>query len=244
MTVTNCEEALPSAWQLQIRAHQWYLRNFLRLSLMAWRQPEAQHDAAEFLEYILPRFTWFPSLFSWSARLWVGDELQRETHQAVHLLHLNAPDGLISSSLQDTINAWHQQHQLHALDSAPSKLALQLSRFRQNSNGQYVKHGIPINLRSPISLPVFRSDQRTECSWSAYVIQAALIHIGPNMQAGHYRAALIDSGPSDGLIWYTDDNRAATSVNLSDVGLNDEISTNCYVLYCQATSSGARRGRD
>ena len=51
------------------------------------------------------------------------------------------------------------------------------------------------------------------------------------MQAGHYRAALIDSGPSDGLIWYTDDNRAATSVNLSDVGLNDG-----------ATSSGARKG--
>ena len=112
--------------QLQIREHQWYPRNFLRLSLMAWRQPEAQHDAAEFLEYILPRFTWFPSLFSWSVRLWVGDELQRETHQAVHLLHLNAPDGLISSNLQDAIRAWHQQPQLHALDSAPSKLVLQL----------------------------------------------------------------------------------------------------------------------
>ena len=93
---------------------------------MAWRQPEAQHDVAEFLTYILPRFNWFPSLFSWSARLWASNELQCEANREVNLLHLNARDGLISSCIQDTVNAWRQQHQLHALDSAPDVLVLQV----------------------------------------------------------------------------------------------------------------------
>ena len=48
MTMANCEEALPSAWQQQLRAQKWYPRSFLRLHLMAWRQSEAQHDVAEF----------------------------------------------------------------------------------------------------------------------------------------------------------------------------------------------------
>ena len=174
MTMANCEDALPSAWRLQIRARHWCPRNFLRLPLMTWRQPEAQHDVAEFLTYILPRFAWYPSLFSWSVRLWIGDEIQREAHQAVHLLHLSAPDGLISSNLQATIGAWHQQHQLRALDSAPSMLVIQLPRFRQTDTGQYVKHGIPINLRSPISIPVFHNEQSIERNWREYVTQAAL----------------------------------------------------------------------
>ena len=153
MTMTNRDGAVPQAWQLQIRGRKWCPRNFLRLSLMTWRQPEAQHDAAEFLAHVLPRFSWYPTLFSWSVRYQFGDGLRREAHTAVHLLHLNAPDGLISSNLQDTINAWYQQHQLHALDSAPSMLLLQLPRFRQNGLDSTVNMVFRSTFAAPFTSP-------------------------------------------------------------------------------------------
>ena len=143
-------------------------------------------------------------------------------------------NGLVTfERIQDTVNAWHQQHQLHALDSAPNVLVLQLPRFRQTSHGQYVKHGIPVDLHSPVSLPIYRDAQTIECDWHTYKVRAALVHLGPSMLAGHYRAALIESGHAGDVIWYTDDNREATSVSLNDAGAQDEVSTNCYVLYCQ-----------
>ena len=88
MTMTSLEEALPQAWKLQLRGRAWYPRNFLRLSLAAWRLPEAQHDAAEFLTYLLPRIVWYPTVFSWSVRCQIGDGLHREDHADVRLLHL------------------------------------------------------------------------------------------------------------------------------------------------------------
>ena len=109
LKMANCEDVLPSAWQQQLRAHKWNPRNFFRLHLMAWRQPEAQHDVAEFLTYMLPKFNWFPTFFSWSARLWVDHQVQCEAHPGVNVLQLSAPDGLISSCIQDTVYAWHQQ---------------------------------------------------------------------------------------------------------------------------------------
>ena len=238
MTMTNLDEALPQAWRLQVRGRAWYPRNFLRLSLAAWRLPEAQHDAAEFLTYLLPRIAWYPTVFSWSVRCQIGDGLHKEAHANVRLLHLNAPDGLISSDLQDTIAAWHQQHQLHGLDSAPSVLLLQLPRFRQDSSGRYVKHGIHINVCRSLRFPVFTHEHGIECRWQEYTIHAALIHIGPTMTAGHYRAALMDPGSSADHIWYTDDNRAATSVDLNHAVHIDEIYANCYVLYCHTANPG------
>ena len=236
LKMANCEEALPSAWKHQLSTHKWNPRHFFRLHLMAWRQPEAQHDVAEFLTYMLPKFNWFPTFLSWSARLWVDHQIQCEAHSGVNVLQLSAPDGLISSCLQDTVRAWHQQHQLHALDSAPRVLVLQLPRFRQNSQGQYVKHGIPVNLHNPINIPVFRNAQTIDCEWRSYIVCAALVHLGQAMNAGHYRAALIQSGHAGDVIWYTDDNRGAASVELTDVGTRDEISANCYVLYCLSTA--------
>ena len=238
MTMTNLEEALPQAWKLQIRGRAWYPRNFLRLSLAAWRLPEAQHDAAEFLTYLLPRIMWYPTVFSWSVRYQIGDGLHREDHADVRLLHLNAPDGLISSDLQDTIDAWHHQRQLHALDSAPGILLLQLPRFRQDGTGRCVKHGIPINIRRSFRFPVFTHEHGIECRWQEYTVQAALIHIESTMTAGHYRAALMDPGSSVDQLWYTDDNRVATSVDLNHAVHIDEIYTNCYVLYCHTARPG------
>ena len=64
------------------------------------------------------------------------------------------------------------------------------------------------------------------------------------MNTGHYRAALMDPGSSADQLWYTDDNRAATSVNLNDNMHMEEISTNCYALYCHAVDPGGAGAGD
>ena len=76
----------------------------------------------------------------------------------------------------------------------------------------FVKHSIPLNLNTrDISLPVFTHPDALEVRWQAYRITTAILHLGPNRQQGHYRAAAFLPGQS--RLWYSDDNQAAVEMS-------------------------------
>ena len=58
----------------------------------------------------------------------------------------------------------------------------------------------------------------------AYILRAAVVHVGNTLTEGYYRAALYD----DARILYTDDNKVATVATRKNL---KEISSNAYVLY-------------
>ena len=115
----------------------------------------------------------------------------------------------------------HQPH-AHVL----THLYIQLPRYRETPQG-FVKHSIPLNLNTrDISLPVFTHPDALEVRWQAYRITTAIVHLGPNRQQGHYRAAAFLPGQS--RLWYSDDNQAA--VEMSHIPA--QVSEQCYVLGC------------
>ena len=174
--------------------------------MLGWRQPDQQHDVVEFMQFLLPRIPWLGSAFMWGARLIDRGGIVRHIHQPnAHVLPLHPPDGMCDSNLQNTINAWHQQYAIHGLCQAPTHLYIQLPRYRETPQG-FVKHSIPLNLNTrDISLPVFTHPDALEVRWQAYRITTAIVHLGPNRQQGHYRAAAFLPGQS--RLWYSDDNR-------------------------------------
>ena len=214
-----------------MRHTSWYPPSLLRFHLLTWRDMHRQHDAAEFLQFILPKLSWVPSRHEWSARLEVDGACRRESgNPQEHVLGLTPPDGLQSSNIQDTIEAWHRQVHTHALHSAPECIFLQLPRFREH-NGVIVKRRIPLDLYPPtLHLPVFRHPDSLACDWTEYHIHAAIVHLGEGTTNGHYRTLLIQS-QADGSSVLTDDNAEASSLRHND-NLMCLARENCYVLAC------------
>ena len=218
---------VPEAWQRAQAQGTWTPANVLRFTMLGWRQPDQQHDVVEFMQFLLPRIPWLGSAFMWGARLIDRGGIVRHIHQPnAHVLPLDPPDGMCDSNLQNTINAWHQQYAIHGLCQAPTHLYIQLPRYRETPQG-FVKHSIPLNLNTrDISLPVFTHPDALEVRWQAYRITTAIVHLGPNRQQGHYRAAAFLPGQS--RLWYSDDNQAA--VEMSHIPA--QVSEQCYVLGC------------
>ena len=218
---------VPEAWQRAQAQGTWIPANVLRFTMLGWRQPNQQHDVVEFMQFLLPRIPWLGSAFVWGARLTDRGRIVRHIHQPnSHVLPLDPPDGICDSNLQNTINAWHQQFAIHGLCQAPTHLYIQLPRYRETPQ-TFVKHSIPLNLNQrDISLPVFTHPDTLEVRWQAYSITTAIVHLGPNRQQGHYRAAAFLPGQS--RLWYSDDDQAA--VEMSHIPA--QVSEQCYVLGC------------
>ena len=118
----------------------------------------------------------------------------------MHVLILNPPDGLCSATLQDTINAWNQQHVDHASTCIPHQLFIALPRYRQHED-VVVKHRIFLNLTNKeIVLTVFTGEGSLQVTWEAYSITTAIVHLGEHTCAGHYRTAFFFAGLRHGVV--------------------------------------------
>ena len=135
---------VPEAWRKAMQSLTWTPTQFLQFQLMGWRQPRRQHDASEFMQFILPRLAWANCSFSWPAKRDIAGDPRKVQVQQVqgagdtHVMQLNPPDGLCAANFQDTI--------------------IELPRYKQTEAG-IVKHRIPLNLEEKvISLPVFMGE--------------------------------------------------------------------------------------
>ena len=203
---------------------EWSPVNFLRFLLIGWRQPHIQHDAAEFIQFLMPRLG---DGFSWGARIQVEGQVEEFLRSGnTRILLMVTPDGLCSSDIQQFINQWHEQARTHALHSAPKHMYTQLPRYRETPSG-IVKHTIPLDLhRKEIMLPVFTSQANADVSWKIYDITTAIIHLGPNQNSGHYRVAAFT--PDHTNCWYSNDNQVAERMSV----IPEEIKEESYILGC------------
>ena len=218
---------IPDTWIRAMTGGEWNPVNLLCFQLVGWRQPHIQHDAAEFIQFLMPKLGWLGDGFSWGARLQVEGQVEEFLHSGnTSILLMVTPDGLCCSDIQQFINQWHAQAHTHALHSTPQHIYIQLPRYRETPGG-IVKHTIPIDLNSrEIMLSVFTSQSNTEVSWKFYDITTAIVHLGPTQNSGHYRVAALM--PDHATCWYSNDNQAAEQMSV----IPAEVQEQCYILGC------------
>ena len=125
-----------------------------------------------------------------------------------NVISLTLPDSRVQ--LQELVDAWHDQVGIHALIEEAPVVLRQLGRYR---NGRKIISELRL-MRTSLCR-VFRRAFGVcvcVCVWLIYRPIAAIIHLGPHAQEGHYRTVL-RSGDS----WaYTDDNVEAAPCDIDD----------------------------
>ena len=174
----------------------WEVRAWTRL-VRDWPEPHRQQDAGEFLNFLAPAIS--PSCVAcrWQRRR-SSLLLHSEAHTAQVVdqgglwplyLHEAIPFTNPPISLQKLVITWRNQAERHALERTPDLLVLQVNRF--GTEGRKVL--APLGISTSIYIPVFRGSSIGTTS-QRYVLQAIVYHLGPDMQAGHYRTALCSRG--------------------------------------------------
>ena len=99
--------------------HVWHSFTWKAI-LAGWSRPLLQHDVAEFLYFICPKFPLFDSMNGhWQAREQT-DSTCRITDRAIPLpLEFNSDEADRPCLVQDLIDGWHHQAQVHGLLRRP-----------------------------------------------------------------------------------------------------------------------------
>ena len=193
---------------------------------LRWRDPQRQHDAAEFLQHLVQVDATLGHLSSWkviSGALSQVEGIPRELGgRGCILVPVRNEAGVSFSTLQDCVHAWHEQMLLHVLDTGATHAVIQLDRFIRR--GLFVQKDLtPISHgEGRLLLPVLADAD--EFRWCPYRIKSIVLHIGPTSVSGHYRMAYFDAGE----MRITDDNRPPEKVSLSD-----RVAERAYMFFVQ-----------
>ena len=194
--------------------------------MLGWREARRQHDVAEFLDHLLPK------VLGHTGHEWSSRELLPEgvVHRLVgplnQCLTLPAPS-FPTPDLQELVNRWHHQETMHALQSSPRWLFLQLPRFAVRS-GRVRKNHQPFLMAGELMMPVFSSADSLDVAWCTYRICAYIRHHGTSPRSGHYTVVL--SGSSQYLM---NDDADPKPV---DEQISEDTSVSMYVLVMHLAS--------
>ena len=162
-----------------------------RMLLHNWGNPQMQHDAAEFLAFLLSKlqantFTW-----GWEAR--IGNETDtasevadRGNSQQAITLDLPGQEG--PYDLQLLLNTWHEQAHTHALTGDATLLMFRLARYRQQEGG-IVRNNCVVTWASSVCIPIFDGQGNSSVA-QEFVIQAVVMHHGHTLHSGHYTLSM------------------------------------------------------
>ena len=203
--------------------------------LLDWPRPQLQHDVAAFASHALPRLR--SALMS---GLWLAkreDPHCRTVDEGpLHMpLPIPIPDG--ACTLQECVDAWHQQDALHALGNASPLILIQLGRFRHRSHRHVRKYQGLLLLDELVFIPIFEEGLRTQLQ--SYKPISGVFHIGNTPASGHYRAFLCeaDNAGADEIpehqgtldnAYVTDDGIIPQKLERRD---HDLILTNAYLVW-------------
>ena len=191
---------------------------FWRMMMRDWARPEAQHDIAEFLQFIVWKF---PGLEDRVSVLWASKSEELGSINC-HDGGCSAPvllrpptqclEGEGSVTMQQLVDLWHRQDRLHAALRCPETLILQASRFHFD-----VHTGVTTKLRyeiipdSELLFPVFIEGMSVV--HERFRLRSFALHIGSAPDRGHYKAIMLDS---DDNTYLFDDGVAAAPCSASD----------------------------
>ena len=187
----------------------------------AWPNPQLQHDAAEFLQHLAQHDGLVQDLSVWHTIAVGGEGAPRmDTGRGVILIPVRNDAYEPHSLLQDCVQAWHEQLQLHVVRSGTEFVVLQLNRFhrqgpftRKDTTSIAMADGV-------VLLPIGGSDG--DVQWQPYQILSLVVHLGPTPVSGHYRAVHFNAGD----MCITDDNVRASRTNPAD-----RIAERAYLVF-------------
>ena len=164
--------------------------------LRSWTNVHEQQDAAEFVTYLFGHST--PEAYHgrWESRMLVEDPDDSTDTMAIHesgLTSIPLVLEIAGPSLQHSIYAWHTQARVHALCSPPPPLLLlQLKRFRSTVMLATVKDRTHVMAQAGeiVRLHCFYNDVDTSTFLQQYRVVGTVFHVGTELKAGHYKAAL------------------------------------------------------
>ena len=207
--------------------------------LQGWSRPHRQHDVGAFACHALAKLRNDLMFGNWIARL--ADPISRDLDSGPQHLPITVviPEG--ASSIQECIQAWHQQHTLHALGVAPPLLVLQLGRFRQRASRHVAKYRGILTLQGVVNMPCYNDAQQgLDVHMVPYKIISGVFHIGATPSSGHYRALLSEAGDEQGFrnlgvpdcilqnAFETDDHRVPRQLDPTE---HDLVLTNMYLVW-------------
>ena len=182
--------------------------------LRHWSRPSAQHDALEFLLYMLRQANVADRLGEWQARRQEDGEVG-VVDRGIHV-QLALPRRR-DHSIHVLLNNWQSGPHVAGYIHAPALVLIQVGRFLPDGSGRLHRHTNSVqHLLDVINLPVFMQD--LQIMYVQYKPVAALCHYGGIPTSGHYVSFLLDSARGD--VWKCDDNMAPIAISLEDAGLN------------------------
>ena len=195
---------------------------FWRTLLEEWQAPHAQHDIAEFLLFVVQKC---PALLDTIGAHWAAREIREGALRVVDS-GCSAPRGLIpppsgsaSVTVQQLVDIWHHQDQVHALLAPSHNVVLQAGRFSFDIHTGFshkLQYRIlPSRVRSLCLLMPF------EPAPAKYRLDSYVLHLGESLKHGHYKAMMLVQNVFDVL----DDNVS------SKVCPDNEFEESCFNSY-------------
>ena len=190
--------------------------------LGTWAQPEAQHDVAEFMSYVLQATPIDGMAGMWSA--FQGDRHTDESDLSTTALPLVV---FRMRHVQQCIDSWHVDGETRRyLLITPKLLVIQLLRFRLVS-GRIRKLTSKVDIPVRLTLPALMDVRPSTIS---YRVSAGIFHLGGTPSSGHYRSFVRHLDPSGSLSCIvTDDNRRP---EVTTPQIDELIKSNAYLLFC------------
>ena len=226
--------ARPASSDVHVRqpVNLWSTRPW-NVIVRAWQEPNRQHDAGEFLQFLAPKLAITHAADCWQAREITETSITQVMDQgtlwpltltaplAAPLHHVSPTPPAVDQpiSLQRLVIMWRNQASRHAMLSEPAWLPLQVCRF--TPQGQ--KCHRPVQISDAVYLPSFVGHTLQTTS-TRYQLTAIIYHLGISLLAGHYRAALCARGS---IVSITDDGISAQPASEAEI---QSVYRNSYIF--------------
>ena len=207
--------------------------------MQTWSRPQRQHDVGAFAFHALAKLRNNFLIGNWASRRM--DPICRTLDTGPQHLPIAIEIPTNVGTIQDCIEAWHQQSATHALGSASPLLVLQLGRFRHQTHRHVRKYRGLLMLDGLIKMPCFVDEETSlDVQHVDYRVIAGVYHVGNTPASGHYKAFLCEAADDDGAgergephsvlenAFGTDDDRPPCKLAPHD---KDEILTNVYLVW-------------
>ena len=158
----------------------------------SWPQPLRSHDVADFLEFLQPMI-FKGKAGQWQSRASTPDPvITPQVVQCGHVWPIALPSALHSETactLQQLVDSWHNQPQVHGLSDLSRFVALQIPRFKPDGSKALTQITAPWTVHLPHFTGSFGNLGRVP-----YVAHSMIMHDGESIMQGHYRAVLLEAG--------------------------------------------------
>ena len=203
--------------------------------LQSWHNIHAQQDASEFVAFLFSASLPAAYVGRWEARSSFSEPIPYMVVADSGTMATPLQLEVVGASLQQSIDLWHRQQHQHALCHPPPQLLLlHIKRFQPSEViGVYRKDRsrIVIQAGEVLLLRCFSNEADVSFYTCRYRVVGMVYHIGSELKAGHYKAAL--SGAvrnSSRLAFYiTDDSQPIVKVK----GLPIEAQEGGYLVGLQ-----------